>query len=57
MLINRTQVRACALRCAEKRAHKFTRVSEEWLDEIDTDVLLTIQRKVKALPSMGKTIK
>ena len=56
-LVVRKSIKACALRCSEQRAHAFTRVSDSFVDDIETEVLLMIQRKVKALPSKGKTIK
>lgn len=39
------------------RAHPFERVSKEFLDHLDAEVRNLIIQKVKALPSVGKTIK
>jgi hypothetical protein len=57
-LINRAAVRRHALDCADKmRYHTFDRVSEEWLDSIESDLKLRIAKQVTNLPSKGKTIK
>lgn len=55
--INKKRVKQLALNLAEKRAHTFTRVSQEFLEDINTEVFLLVDRRVKALPSKGKTIK
>ena len=56
MYIIRKAVKELALREAEKRAHNFTRVGKSFLDDIDAQLLLLVQRKVRAHPSKGKTL-
>lgn len=55
-LINRSKVKAHALECAKSRAHKFTRVSKLFLDEVEAHVRVHVANKVQALPSKGKTL-
>ncbi|OJU97801.1 MAG: hypothetical protein BGO12_04405 [Verrucomicrobia bacterium 61-8] len=55
-LINRRHTRALALSVAGKRAHKFTRVGEEFLVRCDAHLREFICRYVHRLPSKGKTI-
>jgi len=43
--------------CADKRAHKFTRVGSDFLDQIDLDVRAAIIARVNQQPSMGKTLR
>ena len=53
----RAQVRKFLLEQAAKtRAHKYTRVSEQTLIEINERVRQMCISKVTCLPSMGKTI-
>ncbi len=55
--ICRTEVRSFLLECAEaNRSHKFSRVSEETLVEINEHVRALLIAKVRRLPSKGKTI-
>ena len=56
-LLVKKAIKECALRCSEERAHTFTRVADSFVDDIEADVLLIIKRRVRALPSKGKTIK
>ena len=56
-MVVRKSIKACALRCSEERAHTFTRVADSFVDDMETEVLLMIKRRVRALPSKGKTIK
>ncbi len=56
-LVVRKSIKECALRCSEERAHTFTRVADSFVDDMETEVLLMIKRRVRALPSKGKTIK
>lgn len=56
-LINRAHVRKYALGVAAERAHKFTRVSGVWLQNLDTSVRVMIRNHVLQLPSKGATIK
>ncbi|MAK37804.1 MAG: hypothetical protein CMC15_16720 [Flavobacteriaceae bacterium] len=56
-LINRKQVSEFAKYCADKRAHKFTRVGSDFLDQIDLDVRAAIIARVNQQPSMGKTLR
>lgn len=56
-LIIRSAVRAYAMHCASKRHHKFTSVSEEFLQLIEAKTRDTIRRHIESLPSKGKTIR
>jgi len=56
-LLNRRQVRAYALDVAKSRAHKFTRVSEEFLVDCEALLKATIRARIHRLPSVGRTIK
>ena len=42
---------------AAHRAHKFTRVSKEFLERIDAKVRILVLNEVKAHPSKGSTLK
>lgn len=56
-LINRAACRAFALRWAKRRTGcNFQRVSKSYLDNIETKVMLMIQRSVNSHRSVGKTI-
>lgn len=56
-LINISNVKRRALDYSHRmRAGKFTRVSKDFLEEIDRLVDRTIQTKVHSHPSKGKTL-
>ena len=56
-LINKAEVKRKTLEIAEaERAHKFTRVSKEFIEDIDAQVRNLIINKVKMAPSKGKTL-
>lgn len=56
-LINKTEARRFTLETAAKlRAHKFTRVSPQFLTSLEGEVKELIRRKIMQLPSVGKTI-
>jgi len=55
-LINRRHVKALALAVARKRAHKFTRVGEEFLVRCDAHLREFVCSHIQRLPSKGKTI-
>jgi hypothetical protein len=56
-LINRKKVKATALDMAPSiRCHKFTRVSDAWVDEIEAIVKREIANKIKRAPSKGCTL-
>ena len=57
--INQKNCRDFTLEAAKthRPAHPFERVSKEFLEQLDREVRNLIINKVKALPSMGKTIK
>lgn len=55
-LINKKHIRAFALACAEKRAHKFTRVGGEFFLKCEASTKEFIRQYVQSLPSKGKTI-
>ena len=57
-LINRAACKRAALSLAEKhRAHKFSRVSDSFLQDIEYELMHIIECKIKAQPSVGKTIR
>jgi len=58
-LLNSKACRDFALAAAKthRPAHPFERVSKEFLDQINADLRNVIVNRVKALPSVGKTIK
>lgn len=56
-LTNTSKVKQAALDFAKQhRAKAFTRVSQSFLDAIEAEVRLLIQRRVKLQPSVGKTL-
>jgi hypothetical protein len=55
-LINRSQVRQFALESAKVRAHKFTRVSAEFLFTCEAQLKEFICSHTRRMPSKGKTI-
>ena len=57
MLINRSKVKEFALLMAKARAHKFTRVSGEFLAKCEGHLKEFIRNSVHRLPSKGKTIR
>ena len=58
MLINKKYVRQLALDTAkEYRGGKFVRVSASYYAELDGKVKQLVRDHVRALPSVGKTIK
>jgi hypothetical protein len=56
VLINRKKVKEFALEMAKHRAHKFTRVSGEFLVKCEANLRTFIRNQVHSLPSKGKTI-
>jgi hypothetical protein len=56
LLINKKAVKTFALEVSKNRHHKFTRVSGEFLSEMDAHLRSTIRARVMSLPSKGKTI-
>lgn len=56
-LLNRAKVRQLTLEAAKSRAQPFTRVSKEFLDRIEANLINMVYREVQALPSAGRTIK
>ena len=55
-LINKAGVKKFALEVAKQRFHKFSRVSKDFLDDMDACLRATIRTRVNGLPSSGKTI-
>ena len=55
-LLNQKNTRTLALRLAQARGSKFTRVSKTFLDRIDGKVRTIIAAEIHAMPSSGKTI-
>jgi len=41
---------------ADTRAHRFQRVSKNFLDALETDLDLSLRLRVKTHPSKGKTL-
>lgn len=56
-LLTRSKVKQFTLHIAGNRAHKFTRVSPEFLDKCEANLKEFIRSSVHRLPSVGKTIK
>ncbi len=56
-LINKRAVKRFALDIGGSRHHKFSRVSEEFLDRIEGIVRKAVKEHVHRLPSVGKTIR
>jgi len=56
IFINKAQVKKFALEVAKNRYHKFTRVSNEFLVDVDSKIRGIIINHVNSLPSVGKTI-
>ena len=57
-LINRAAVKKAALDASQStRNGKFTRVSKEFLEGINAEVLAMIRGRVHRHPSIGKTLK
>ena len=56
-MINRAKVRQYALTVAAERAHRFTRVGDEFYQQCEANLKQFIAGSVRRLPSMGKTIK
>jgi len=57
-LINRTAVKSLALAAsADSRGGKFTRVSKDFLDRIETKVRILTVNEVRAHPSCGVTLR
>jgi hypothetical protein len=55
--ICRSKCKKLALEFAKtNRAHKFTRVSEDFLIACEAALVLQIQSKIKSHPSVGKTL-
>ncbi len=55
-LVNRKAVKALALACAQQRARKFTRVSDDFIVAVETAVRTSIANRVANHPSVGITL-
>ena len=55
-LLNRRQVKLYALAQAQHRAHKFTRVGNDFHIKCEAHLRQFIQSHIHRLPSKGKTI-
>ena len=55
-LINRAQVKQFALEIAGKRAHRFTRVGNDFFIKCEAHAKEFIRQYINSLPSKGKTI-
>lgn len=56
-LINRSKVKELALACAQERARKFTRVSDDFHVAIEAAVRSAIRNRVLTAPSVGVTLR
>jgi hypothetical protein len=60
--INSSSVKKFALACAANHKKmsdgtpRFTRVSAEFLENVNAEVMMLVDRKVQQLPSSGRTI-
>lgn len=55
--LNQSRVRRTALElAANTRAHKFTRIGKSFLDRIEAQTRVAIEREVRQHPSKGKTL-
>ena len=55
-LIARKHVKAFALAMAQQRAHKFTRVGDDFYIACEAQLKEFIRNRVRSLPSKGATI-
>jgi hypothetical protein len=56
-ILNKTAIKTIALGLADKRFKgKFTRVSKEYLDDLEARVRNMIEKDIFCLPSVGKTV-
>lgn len=56
-LISRKHVREFALEMAKSRAHKFTRVGDDFFLKCEGQLKAYIRSEVQRHPSVGKTLK
>ena len=56
MLINKAECKKELLKCADLRAHKFTRVSANVYEMLDDALRAKIQSFVRSHPSVGVTL-
>jgi hypothetical protein len=56
-LINRKAVKELALACAQQRARKFTRVSDDFMVGIEGAVRAAVATRVANHPSVGVTLR
>lgn len=56
-LINRKHVREFALELAKSRAHRFTRVGDDFFLKCEGQLKAFIRPEVHRHPSVGKTLK
>lgn len=55
--LNRAAVRRFALQLSkDTRAGKFTRVSEQFLIDVNAAIAATVRHRVHSAPSVGKTL-
>ena len=57
ILLNRKQVRQCALEMAKHRAQKFTRVGGDFFLKCEGQLKAFIRSEVQRHPSVGRTLK
>lgn len=57
-LLNKSEIRKLALRCGDRRlGWRPTRVSAEFIDDVETKVRMLVMKAVQNHRSVGKTIK
>ena len=57
MLINKKAVKQYTLDYCLKNRSKFTRISNQFFDNMDSQLRNMIDKYVQSLPSIGKTVK
>jgi hypothetical protein len=56
-ILNKSKFKRATLDIASKRHHKFTRVSEEFINRAEYMLTRWLMDHISQLPSKGKTIK
>lgn len=56
-ILNKSKFKKATLEIASKRHHKFTRVSEEFINRAEYMLTSWLMNHIGQLPSKGKTIK
>jgi len=56
-LLSKTHVRQFALDASQTMGRPFTRVSQEFIDEVEADLRQMVLKKIRTRPSIGITLK